>query len=271
MKIAVTDFLNAKPLIQDLQGEGDEFYWGSPHQCTKALENGEVDFALLPSIEYARIDGLSIVPGVSISSKGPVKSVVLFLKKALSQVCKIAVDERSRTAATLLKILAKESFGIEPEYIETSPDLEMMLGQYDAALLIGDHALREAAQFQGHTIDLGQCWDRLTHLPFTYAFWAGRIESFNFGDITKFIQVKDSGIGFFDPIAYQKAGGKLGKDFILDYLSKYICYDFSKSHEEGLKAFYQLAYVHGLIPRVPSLRFYEVEEYLLQGSRRKED
>ena len=254
MKIAVTDFINARPLIQGLAERGVHLMFDSPRGCAQALENGKVDFALLPSIEYARMDGISIIPGISISSIGPVKSVLLFLKKELSQIRSIAVDQRSRTAAALLKILARELFKINPEYLEISPSLEVQSS--DAALLIGDHALSELSNFQGQVIDLGEAWNQWTQLPFTYAFWVGREASVNPECLAKFYEVKENGMLLRSQIAKETIIDGLNSHQILDYLTKNICYDWSSLHEKGLKLFYELAFKNGLIEKNPELRFY---------------
>src|SRR5574341_1044561 len=261
LKIAVTDFLNARPLIYGLEKSGAKLFCQSPRDCAQALEHGEVDFALLPSIEYARMNALSIIPGISISSMGPVKSVLLFLKKELSQIQRIAVDQRSRTAASLLKILAHEFFKISPECFEFSPILERRSLEDDAALLIGDHALKEVASFEGSVIDLGEVWDQWTGLPFTYAFWAGRDREIDCETLSRFYEAKEMGTGLRPQIARETVVDRLDSHSILDYLTKNICYDWSFRHEKGLKLFYELAFKNGLIERIPELRFYDVEEY----------
>jgi chorismate dehydratase len=271
MRIAVTDFLNARPLIYGLEESGARLSYKSPKECAQALESGEVDFALLPSIEYARLDGISIVPEISISSMGPVRSVLLFLKKEPSQIQRIAIDQRSRTAATLLKILAKEFFKIDPQYSEISPGLKTQLMHDDAILLIGDHALREVASFEGSVIDLGQAWNRWTGLPFTYAFWAGRAKEANPDFLIKFYEARERGVSFRPQIAREATIEGLEYPFILEYLTKNICYDWSTHHEEGLKLFYELAFKHGLIEKIPEIKFYEAEEYSFKSLGRKKD
>jgi len=271
MKIAVTDFINARPLIQGFAERGVHLMFDSPRGCAQALENGKVDFALIPSIEYVRMEGISIVPGISISSMGPVRSVLLFLKKEISRIQNVAVDQRSRTAASLLKILAKEFFKINPAYSEFSPILEVQSLKDDAALVIGDHALKEVASFKGSVIDLGEVWGQWTGLPFTYAFWVGRERDTDSETLSKFYEAKEMGIRFRSQIAREANIDGLEYPSILDYLTKNICYDWSSLHEKGLKLFYELAFRCNLINSIPHLRFYEVEEFSFTSFRRKEN
>lgn len=256
MKIAASDFLNTRPLIQGLERVGERLILESPFQCAESLERGEVDFALIPSIEYSRIEGLCIVPGISISSLGPVQSVILFLKKDLRAIKTIAVDERSRTAYNLLKILAKKVFQIEPVYETMAPDLDTMLSQSDGALLIGDQALIEGCRFGGAKIDLGEAWFQFTQLPFTFAFWAGRRTPVT-GAVEKFQQAKEEGIRLCPQIARSTNHQVLSEDFVLNYLTRYICFGWSEAHERGLKLFFEWTHAYGYIEKTPELRFYE--------------
>jgi chorismate dehydratase len=261
MKVGISDFLNEKPLTGALDRQIEKLHLSSPRQCALALEAGEVDFAILPSIEYARIPDLTIVPNISISCWGPVQSVLLFLNKDAQEVKKAALDQKSRTAAALLKILFNREFKLQPEYIESAPDLNQMLAGADAALLIGDDALKASRSFSGQVLDLGEIWYEMTGLPFTFAFWAGRKAQPDPLDLVRIMESKEKGMKSLDKLAEQEADDCLDEDFILEYLAKRICYDSSPSHEKGLKLFYEYAFELGLIEKVPDLKFYEVESY----------
>jgi chorismate dehydratase len=254
MKIAVTDFLNAKPLIQGFKELDVDLIFEVPRNCSQILESGKVDFALIPSIEYARIKDVSIVPGISISSVGPVKSVLLFLKKEISKIRKIALDPRSRTAVTLLKILTRDFYKITPQFFESTELLKTLSAVEDAALLIGDRALKAVEGFKGSVIDLGQVWNEWTQLPFTYAFWAGRHMHSDF--LSKFYEAKERGMFLRPQIAREFVVEDLNENLILDYLTRNICYDWSSDHEKGLKLFYELAFRNSLVEEVPELRFF---------------
>lgn len=261
MKVGISDFLNERPLTSALDDEIEKLHLSSPRQCALALEAGEVDFAILPSIEYARIPGLTIVPNVTISCWGSVQSVLLFLNKDIDQVKKVALDQKSRTAAALLKILFSREYKLQPTYVEAVPDLPQMLSNADAALLIGDDALKVLRSFSGQVVDLGQAWYEMTGLPFTFAFWAGRKPQTDPIDLIRLLESKEKGLKSLEDLSRQESDDCLDKDFILEYLTKHICYDSSPSHEKGLKTFYQYAFEEGLIAKVPEMKFYEVESY----------
>src|SRR6185369_4904874 len=103
---------------------------------------GEVDAGLIPSIEAARIPGLRIVRGVGIASKERVRSVLLASKKPIEDIRSVGVDVSSRSSAAMVRILLEDLYGTRPEYHPSAPDLSEMLRHHDAALLIGDPALR---------------------------------------------------------------------------------------------------------------------------------
>jgi len=82
--------------------------------------------------------------------------------------------------ALLRTLLARD--GIGAELVPCAPNLEAMLRAHDAALLIGDAALREGTErrpIDGRVpliTDLGEAWYLRTKLPFTFAVWAARAE-----------------------------------------------------------------------------------------------
>ena len=145
-----------------------------PARCAELLHANEVDLGLIPSIEYPGHD-YRIVPGVSIASDGPVASVAIFSKVPTEKIRSIALDTSSRTSIALLRVLCARWFDIEPRLERMPPDLGRMIGECDAALVIGDNALFIDHDALGlEKVDLGEEWIGMTGLPFVYAFWAGR-------------------------------------------------------------------------------------------------
>ncbi len=260
MKIAASDFLNAKPLTYGLANKDMVMTFASPNACAQALAKGEVDIAMIPSIEYARIKNLSIVPDAVISSKGAVKSVLLFLKGNLSEAQTIAVDPRSKTGFALLKVLEQNYFQRSFKYEVTTQGFDKLLELYDGVLLIGDQALKQSLNFKGQVIDLGQAWQELTNLPFTYAFWAGRSDDIDETSLIRLIKSKKRGQANIQKIARESVL-EINEDFVLSYLTQNICYDWTSEHEAGLRLFYEMAFREHLIPKLPDLRWYELEKY----------
>jgi predicted solute-binding protein len=181
LRISVVQYLNTSPLVWGfthglLEGKYD-LSFTVPSQCAEQLRAGDVDIAIIPAIEYQRIDDLVILPDLAIASKRRVRSLLLISKvpltpaplataRSLSPIAatphrdhqsrelhagepypaagprSIALDRSSRSTQALTKILCARHWQIAPQFQEMAPDLAAMLAAHDAALLIGDPALR---------------------------------------------------------------------------------------------------------------------------------
>jgi predicted solute-binding protein len=144
-----------------------------PAECADLVAAGEADIGIIPCFELTHAD-YGVVDGVGIASHGPVRSILLVSKVPAGEVRTLAADASSRTSVALARILLAEKFGATPRVLRHTPELENMLTEADAALIIGDPALRvDPATLPFHVFDLGQEWTDLTGLPMVYAVWAG--------------------------------------------------------------------------------------------------
>ena len=146
LRISIVQYLNTAPLVWGftngpLHGKYD-LSFTVPSQCSEDLRTGRADVAIIPAIEYQRIDDLVILPDMAIASKKQVRSLLIVSKKPVEQVESFALDRSSRSTQALTRILCAEKWKTAPEFFEATPDLAEMLEQADAALLIGDPALR---------------------------------------------------------------------------------------------------------------------------------
>jgi len=262
LKTGAVPFLNSKPLLYGLEKGGPvererfELEYLPPAECASRLRAGELDLALIPSIEFARAEGLRIVPDLAVTSEGEVLSVILYCSVPLERVGSVAVDSRSRTSVALLRILCSESFGIDPEFIEAEPEIGSMLSGSDAALLIGDDALHCGRKGAGR-VDLGAAWYELTGQPFVYAFWAGRAGALGAEDVAMLRRSLGEGRNHLHKIVANHPSSATAKDLNWRYLSEVIGHELGEHELTGLKLFYIKALEHGLISGVPRLRFYE--------------
>src|SRR5207249_3676641 len=194
-KISVVKYLNAVPLAWGiLEGPQREVFdpiLSTPAECADQLAQGRVDIGLIPSIEFQRIKGSRIVPGPAVASLYFVRSVILVSVVPLWKVRTVACDSGSRTSVALAKIIFNDFYHTHPDFRPADPNLANMLAQSDAALLIGDHALKfmetnALPDVENHkalvrlgsepieVFDLAERWRFLTGLPFVFAFWAVR-------------------------------------------------------------------------------------------------
>lgn len=265
MKIRVSfiEFLNSVPLgwgfLHGRQQGAFQVLFDVPSECARHLATGEVDVGLIPVIEYQRIPGLRILPDIAVASRHEVKSVLFVSRTPLAEIRRVALDTSSRTSAVLLKILLHHYGKTEVEYLEHPPDPEAMLARCEAALLIGNPALR-IDRTGLYVFDLAREWHRLTGLPFVFAFWAVRpgIELGSQAEI--FYASREEGLQSLDQIAslYSERLG-LPEGEIRVYLKDHLDYRLDPPHRQGLLKFFELAESLGLIPQIRPLDFLPVE------------
>lgn len=283
MLIAASTYLNSAPLVYsfihgdktaDLKSNNNSNYEfvgdAAPSRCAQMLESGQCDIALIPVIEYQRIADLRIIPGIAVASRYQVRSVLLASRVPLNQVRRVAMDTSSRTSQSLAKILFQKKYGNTPEYHSIKPDPESdcmnMLKDHDAALVIGDPAMKLQASAPVHdvyTYDLAEEWRAMTGLPFVFAVWAIRNDAINkYGDPTSiFTSAKNEGISKINIIASQYSA-TLGfpVDDLINYLCHNVNYDLDKENLEGLHHYFELAYECGLINEIKPLDIIKVSE-----------
>ena len=178
IKAGAVSYLNTRPLVfgidQGLGADRIELSYDVPSVLARRMAAGELDLALLPVIELARIPDLVVVPGLAIGSFGDCRSVLLVSKTPLSEVRSVALDPESSTSNALAAVLFEEVWGRKPSLVAGPRDLSSALAAHDAAVRIGDKALFEAAPAGTFTHDLGGAWTARTTLPFVFAVWAAR-------------------------------------------------------------------------------------------------
>jgi len=252
-RLAASTYLNSAPLIWSfLHGskrETVDFIDAVPARCAQLLSQNEVDAALVPVIEYQRIPGGALVPDVCVGSQKEVLSVVLVSKNAqLENINTVALDESSRTSATLVKVIFREFLGREAEWTTRSPNLGDMLERNDAALIIGDPGMTFPRK--GLKIwDMAELWRNYTGLGFVFAMWMVRNESID----VDFAGARDEGETRIDEIvdAYKD---RIPMD-LRKYLTENIVYRIDESMQRGLELYFELAHKHQLIERLKPLRY----------------
>jgi len=178
IRAGAVSYLNTRPLVfgieQGLGAERLELSYDVPSVLASRMAAGELDLALLPIIELARIPNLVIVPGLAIGSLGNCRSVLLVAKKPLAEVRCVALDPDSRTSNALARVLFAEAWGVAPAFVDGPRDLTLALEEHDAAVRIGDKALFAPIPEGAIAYDLGGAWTARTSLPFVFAVWATR-------------------------------------------------------------------------------------------------
>jgi chorismate dehydratase len=284
VRISIVEYLNTAPLVRGfthgtLRGKY-ELSFTVPSQCAEALRSGAVDVAIIPAIEYQRIPDLVVLPNLSIASKESVRSLLLVSKKPIQEVARIALDRSSRSTQALTRILCEKFWHIAPEFFEAAPDLSEMLEHADAALLIGDPALRLAvacspraqrdasgdvvstASLAGlsgngpvYIYDIVEKWRAMTSLPAVLAIWAARRETVTAALVQDFQDSLAYGLEHVDAIASEAAVEmKLPAGELRRYLLENIDYHLDEENLRGLTRYYEFAAELGLIPKAMAIQ-----------------
>lgn len=259
-RLSIIEYLNATPLNYGFKhglGAGlFELQFHVPSLCADLLRKGEVDAGLISSIEYLRIPGLRIVPGLCISSLKRVRSVLLLSKVPPETIASLALDASSRTSVVLAQLLLRERYGVSPRVDEMKPDLGFMLEDHDAALMIGDAAMR--APKEGLIVlDLAEEWHAWTGLPFVFAFWAVRAEAPRPPDLAAYFQRSLELGRQSTPEIAAAALRSIGwtRLELLEYLTENIRYRLGPEEEESLALFFEKAARHGFAPDARPIQY----------------
>jgi chorismate dehydratase len=228
----------------------------APARCADLLAGGDVAAALVPIIEYQRISDLRIVPGVCVGSHQAVRSVVLVSKlDDLKDVKSVALDASSRTSQALVKIIFREFLGFEPQWKTSTPDIQAMLKDSDAALLIGDPAMKISAPGV-QVFDLASMWHQFTGAGFVFAMWMVRGDAVTAVSGVDFAGARDEGLAEVEQIISQYENEVLlPRPEILRYLTENITFSMDESLENGMRLYFELARKHDLIENNKPLDF----------------
>jgi chorismate dehydratase len=310
LRISIVEFLNTAPLVWGftdgpLQGRYD-LSFTVPSLCAEALRSGQADVAIIPAIEYQRMDGMVVLPEMAVAANGEVRSILVLAKKPIEQAKRIALDTNSRSSVALTRLLCRGLWRIAPEFIDAAPDPAAMLAEADAALVIGDPALRirlkvdalaaKAPDAKGccggelvsegdlvsgkeelpvpgvdtlFVYDVAEQWRQMTGKPCVLAIWVGRRELITPEVVADFLASKEYGLARIGEIA-EAASLKLDlppRD-LASYLRDNIDFSLDAANLEGLELYFRECAAAGLIPRAKPIEFAAVSQrQVAQGSR----
>ncbi|MDD2336509.1 MAG: menaquinone biosynthesis protein [Geobacteraceae bacterium] len=269
--IGQIDYANCFPIFSALRKNFDcsayRFVRGTPSALNQQLLAGDIDLCPSSSIAYARsAQTLRLIPGLSISSVGPVKSVKLFSRLPLEKLdsTRIGLTVESETSIALLKIILQKFYRFTNEFIPVVVDESSAVGDTcPAILVIGDTALKWSLRFPDlYQYDLGELWFSLTGLPFVFALWMIRDDVVSKlpwesarvrADLLDAKRIAVSSLG--ELVSVSTEYNWMEPDALLDYW-KTISYDLTPWHLEGVKTFFQSAREIGILEREPAIRFF---------------
>jgi chorismate dehydratase len=218
-----------------------------PSGCADDLAAGAADIGLVPSFELTRQD-LEVIPGLGIACRGPVRSILLISSRPAPEIRTVAADSSSRTSVELVRIVLERRYGAAPVSISHPPDLEAMLRIADAALVIGDPALRiDPARLPYYVYDLGGEWVEMTGLPMVFAVWAGRRGVVTPEVVEALRESGRYGLARIDEIVAAEAARRgFPPEFVEEYLTRRIVNELGPREYQGMDLF--LSYARQLPP-----------------------
>ncbi|MCK5448493.1 MAG: menaquinone biosynthesis protein [Gemmatimonadetes bacterium] len=256
------------PVLERDRPDWLEVVDGPPSDLNRRLANGELDVAPGSSIELARHSReYGVLRGLCIGSAGPVESIIFVSRLPLRELAgqTVALPTASATSRCLLRILLEVRLGVEPVWVDFDQRSHDPLisgpgtaGHVDAALFIGDVALRREGEPGELLFDLGYEWTEWTGLPFVYALWLVRGEVADRSEIHElhrlFLQSRDAAAVDAQALA-SLASGRYGFPTLRlqSYWSR-IRYDLDEQMLEGLEHFLALASEIGDAPRIDGIR-----------------
>ena len=262
IRVGAVSYLNAKPLYYRLEdfAPGITLVMDVPSRLADRLAMGDLDVALIPSVEYLRgaASGYEILPGFAIAARGAVRSVKLFSRVPIGQIERLALDEGSRTSHVLAQVWLDAAHGVRPRAIEMLPiGVPPLESTADAVLLIGDRAMKVPDAAFHTVVDLAEAWNGLTGLPFVFALWVAR-PGVELGELPERLdRCRVEGLAHAGELAAEH-GPRLGLDAATcyDYLTKVLSYDLGEPELAGLRRFAGMAARLGMVPEGVDLVFH---------------
>jgi chorismate dehydratase len=242
LRVCAVNYLNTTPLVWGmLHGPQQGLFdldFRVPAGCADQVASGGADIGIIPSFELTRQD-LEVIPGAGIGCHGPVRSILLISTRPAAEIRTLAADSSSRTSVELARVILDRKYAVVPEVFAHAPDLEAMLRRADAALIIGDPALRiDPDSLPYHVYDLGAEWVEMTGLPMVFAVWAGRRGLVNPKLVKAFRESCVYGRERLDEIVSIEAAPRgFSPGLARDYLTRNIVHELNSRDYEGMELF----------------------------------
>ena len=274
LRVGIQTSLNTKPLYWRLKeiAPDMELKEGTPRDLSNLLTKGELDVALVPLLTILRNPDLSIIPKISVTSRGLARNSILFSKVAPADIKTVLVDRSSVDSIALLRALFNIRWSAQPVEVLSSkplmPDYPFMSMSYDAFLMIGDSAMQVRTEFP-YKIDLGEQWQQWTNLPFVFSVWGVKAGLEGPALEELFLQAKEEGIGVISEIV-KKEHGRLGlnEHACLDILYSTI-YDLGEEELKGIERFHFFMEELRICEPYIELKFYGGDQFQIHPIGKK--
>jgi chorismate dehydratase len=265
MRIGRIPYINCYPVYgaidRGLVRLDAELVDGVPTDLNRKMGAGELDISVVSAVEYAReAERYLLLPDLAISCDGPVRSVMLFSKRAAGELTSrnVIVSRSSMTSVALLELLFENVWHARPRFVPGDAEIRDVIvedaGDTDARLVIGDAALVLGSNHRRRypfVYDLGQTWKEWTGQPFVFAVWVAQRST----DVKEalvahagLIASRNWGLAHLSELAEQAHDATgVERGVCAEYLSG-LDYGLSYPHLAGLTEFYRRLVERGRIP-----------------------
>ncbi len=239
IKVGGVSYLNTVPLLYGIKNSpvfnDITLSVNYPSQLAKELKEGTIDVALLPVAAMQDIEDARIISDYGIAADGHVASVALFSMVPIEEVKTITLDYQSRTSVMLAQVLLKHYWKKDVELRQANEHYIEYINGENAAVIIGDRALKQRANFE-YVYDLAEAWKDFTGLPFVFAAWISNKELPK-DFIARFNEANSFGLNHIDDIV---AETQFPYYDLEEYYKECIHYYLDDEKKKGLNKFLEL-------------------------------
>jgi chorismate dehydratase len=237
IRVGAVSYLNTKPLLYGIKQhpviDEIELIEDYPSKIAQMLIDDEVDIGLIPVAATLRLKEWYIDSDYCIGSNGAVASVCIFSEVPMEEIRTVYLDYQSRTSVSLARVLLKEYWKQNVEFINASgEDFREQIKGTAAGVIIGDRALQQRGRSK-YIYDLGEAWKEYTGLPFVFAAWIANKklpEAF----ISAFNEANALGLQKIDEVIKENSFAYFD---LKKYYTSCISYRLDEEKQKGLELF----------------------------------
>jgi chorismate dehydratase len=175
IRISAVSYTNTKPFLYGIQHSPNildkiELSLDAPADCAQKLIDDVVDIGLIPVAAVLNIPNWQIVSNYCIGAVGDVNSVFILSNCKVEDVKTLQLDPQSRSSNNLAKVLLKNYWKLEPEFVVNAADYSQSADAETAFVQIGDRTFGKKDKYT-YVYDLAGEWQKFTGLPFMFAGW----------------------------------------------------------------------------------------------------
>jgi chorismate dehydratase len=241
IRVGAVSYLNTKPLLYGLQhhavSESIELIEDYPANLARALQNNTIDIGLVPVAVIPKLPEAHLISDYCIGATGPVASVCIFSNVPMEEIQTLYLDYQSKTSVNLAKVLLKNYWKKEVQFLEAPKNFMNLIDGNTAAVIIGDRALDKFDSYP-FRYDLAEAWIGYTAKPIVFATWVSN-KQLDVGFIASFNEANALGLTNINTVIEQLSADYNSYD-LHTYFTKNISYTLNAAKKEGMAQFLSL-------------------------------